>query len=109
MKLDIRAAALAAGSIATLVYAICTAFCVLVPEPTVVYVTTVFFHIDVAGLYRPITLGNFIASLLGWGLGTAVVAGATAWLYNRLARSPVGETSTLARERDFAEAGRTPQ
>ena len=40
MKLDVRAAALAAGSIAVLVYALCTAFCVLVPESTVVYVTT---------------------------------------------------------------------
>lgn len=108
MKLDVRAAALAAGSIAALVYALCTAFCVLVPESTVVYVTTVFFHIDVTGLYRQITWGSFIASLLGWGLGTAVVAAATAWLYNRLARTPVGKTSTLASQRDFAEAGRAP-
>ncbi|MHB8863217.1 MAG: DUF5676 family membrane protein [Pirellulaceae bacterium] len=87
MKLDVRAAALAAASITALVYALCTAFCVLVPERTVVYVTTVFFHIDVSGLYRQITWGSFIASLLGWGLGTAVVAGAMAWLYNRLART----------------------
>ncbi len=108
MKLDVRAAALAAGSIAALVYALCTAFCVLVPDPTVDYVTTVFLHIDVAGLYRPITWGSFIVSLLGWGLGTAVVAAATAWLYNRLARTPVGETSTLVSQRDFAEAGRAP-
>jgi len=108
MKLDVRAAALAAGSIAALVYALCTAFCVLVPEPTVVYVTTVFLHIDVTGLYRPITWGSFVVSLLGWGLGTAVVAAATAWLYNRLARMPVGQTSTLASQRDFAEAGRAP-
>jgi hypothetical protein len=72
----------------------------------VVSLTTVFFHIDVTGLFRPITWGSFLASLLGWGLGTAVVAGATAWLYNRLARTPVGETSTLASQRDFAAAGR---
>jgi len=109
MKFDVRAAALATGSIAALIYALCTAFCALVPEPTVVYVTTIFFHIDVAGLYRPITLENFIVSLLGWGLGTAVVAGAIAWLYNRLVRTPAREPKTLASERDFAEAGRTPQ
>ena len=101
MKLDVRAAALAAGSIAILVYALCTAFCVLVPESTVVYVTTVFFHIDVSGLYRQITWGSFIASLLGWGLGTAVVAGATAWLYNRLARKDA-EGSQFARRKDVA-------
>lgn len=108
MKLDVRAAALAAGSISALVYALCTAFCVFVPESTVVYVTTVFFHIDVTGLYRQITWGSFIAGLLGWGLGTAIVAAATAWLYNRLARTPVGETSTLTCQREFAEAGRAP-
>ena len=107
MKLDVRAAAVAAGSIAALVYSLCTAFCVFVPESTVAYVTTVFFHIDVTGLYRQITWGSFIASLLGWGLGTALATGTTAWLYNRLARTPVSETSTLASQRDFAETGRS--
>jgi len=91
MKLDVRAATVSAGSIAALVYALCTAFCVLVPESTLVDVTTVFFHIDVTGLYRQITWGSFIASLLGWGLGTGVLAGAMAWLYNRLARAAVGD------------------
>jgi hypothetical protein len=105
MKLDVRAAAVAAGSIAALAYALCTAFCVLVPEPTVAYLTKVFFHIDVTGLYRQITWGGFIASLLGWGLGTAVMAGAAAWLYNRLARTEA-KRSSPASERDFAAAGR---
>ncbi|WP_339688028.1 DUF5676 family membrane protein [Gimesia maris] len=91
MKLGVRAAALSAGSITALVYALCTAFCVLVSESTLAYVTTVFFHIDVSGLYRPITWESFIVSLLGWSLGTDVVAGAMAWLYNRLARTPVYE------------------
>jgi len=86
VKLSVRAAALAAGRIAIVVYALSTAFCVFVPEPTVANVTTVFQHSDVSGLYRQTTWGSFIASLLGWGPGTAVVAGATAWLYNRLAR-----------------------
>jgi hypothetical protein len=36
MKLDVRAAAVATGNMAVLVYALCTAFCILVPEPTVV-------------------------------------------------------------------------
>jgi hypothetical protein len=35
MKLDVRAAVVATGNIAALVYAFCTAFCILVPEPTV--------------------------------------------------------------------------
>jgi hypothetical protein len=106
MKLDVRAAALAAGSIAALAYALCTAFCALVPESTVAYLTTVFIHIDVTGLYRQITWGSFFASLLGWGLGTAIVAGATAWLYNRLARTEGGASHVVSRQ-DFASTGRT--
>lgn len=87
MKLDVRAAAVAAGSIAALAYALCTAFCVLTPESNVVQLTTAFLHIDITGIYRQVTWGSFIVSLLGWGLGTAIMAGATAWLYNRLART----------------------
>jgi hypothetical protein len=106
MKLDVRAAAVAAGSIAALAYALCTAFCVLVPESTVVYLTTAFLHFDVTGLHLQITWGSFIASLLGWGLGTAVAAGATAWLYNRLARGEA-ESASPVRRQDFASTGRT--
>jgi hypothetical protein len=105
MKLDVRAAALAAGSIAALVYALCTAFCALVPEPTVVYLTTAFLHVDITGLYRQLTWGTFVIGLLGVGLGTGVVVGATAWLYNRLARTEVAR-SLPASQQDFAAAGR---
>ena len=91
MKLDVRAPPPPGRGETNPPPPLCTAFCVLVPESTVVYVTTVFVHIDVAGLFRQITWGSFIASLVGWGMGTAVVAGATAWLYNRLARAAVGE------------------
>lgn len=87
MKLDIRAAALAAGGIAALAYALCAAFFALVPESTAVYVTVGVLHIDITGLSRQLSLGTFVVGLLVWGLGTAVVAGAMAWLYNRLART----------------------
>lgn len=107
MKLDVRAAAMAAGSIAALVYALCTAFCALVPESTVVYLTAIFLHIDITGLYRQITWGTFVAGLLGAGLGTAALAGATAWLYNRLARTEA-ERPASASQRDFAASGRAP-
>jgi hypothetical protein len=100
MKFDVRAAALAVGSITVLVYTLCTVFCVLVPESTLVYVTTLLFHIDVTGLYRHITWGSFIVSLLGWGLGMAFMAGVTAWLYNLAARTSVGKTTTLAGQGD---------
>ena len=104
MKLDVRAAALAAGSIAALLYALCTAFCALVPESTLVSLTTPFLHIDITGLYRQVTWGTFVIGLLGYGLGTAIVAGMTAWLYNRLARAEAA--SQVVRRQDFASTGR---
>ena len=107
MKLDVRAAALAAGTIAALAYALCTAFCTLVPESTVVYLTTTVLHIDITGLYRQNTRANFIAGLLGVGLGTAAVAGATAWLSIRLVRTSAGVSLSASRS-DIANIGRVP-
>jgi hypothetical protein len=107
MKLDVRAAAVAAGSIAALAYALCTAFCTLVPEPTVAYFTTAFLHFDIAGLHRQITWETFVLGPLGAGLAATAMAGATAWLYNRLARGEA-ERTLPASEQDFAAAGRAP-
>jgi hypothetical protein len=89
MKLDVRAAAVAAGSIAALAYALCTAFCAVAPESTVAYLGTAFFHVDLTGLYRQMIWGTFVIGLVGTGVGTGIVVGATAWLYNRLARNEV--------------------
>ena len=105
MKLDVRAAALAVGGIAALAYALCTVFCVVVPESTVVYLSTAFFHVDLTGIYRPITWDTFIIGLLGYGLGMAVVAGATTWVYNRLARTEA-ERPLSANQRNFAATGK---
>ena len=106
MKLDVRAAALAAGSIAALVYALCSAFCALVPESTVVNFTTDFLHIDITGLYRQITWRILVVGLLGWTLGMAVVAGSMAWFYNRLARTKA-EKSQVVRRENLVSTGRT--
>ena len=107
MKLDVRAAALATGGIAALAYALCTVLCVVLPESTVADLGTALFHVDLTGLYRQITWGIFLGGLLGSGLGMAVMAGATAWLYNRLTRREA-ETSSSSSERAFAAAGREP-
>lgn len=107
MRLDVRAAAAAAGVVAALAYALCTAFCAVVPESTVADLVVVFLHIDLTGLYRQISWWTFGAGLLGSGLGTAIVAGAMAWLYNRLARAEV-QGSLLANQKGFAGTGRTP-
>jgi hypothetical protein len=39
------------------------------------------------GCFFLVDRGIFVARLLGWTLGTAIVVGATAWLYNELART----------------------
>ena len=105
MKLDVRAAAMAAGGIAALAYALCTVFCAVVPESTVAYLGTAFFHVDLTGLYRQMTWGTFVIGILEAGVGTSVVVGATAWLYNRLARGEA-EKPLPANPRDFATSGR---
>ena len=107
MKLDVRAAALATGGIAALAYTICTVLCVVLPESTVAALGTALFHVDLTGLYRQITWGIFLGGLLGSGVGMAAMAGSTAWLYNRLARTET-ETSSSSGQRDFAAAGRAP-
>lgn len=107
MKLDVRAAALAAGAIAALAYACCTAFCAVVPESTVAYLSTAFLHVDLTGLYRQTSWGTFFTGFLGSGLGMAALAGATAWLYNRLARTGT-ERPLSPSQRDFTAAGRAP-
>lgn len=104
MKFDVRAAAVAAGSISALFYALCTAFFALVPEPTAVYVTASVLHIDSTGLNRQMTLGTVVVGLLVWTLGTATAVGTAAWLYNRLVQTePQG--SMVARRENVVGAG----
>jgi hypothetical protein len=104
MKLDVRAAALAAGSIAALAYALCTVFCAVTPESVVVYLGTAFFHVDLTGLYRQMTWGTFVIGILEATVGTGIMIAATAWLYNRLARMDV-EKPLSAKQGEFPAGG----
>jgi hypothetical protein len=85
MKLDIRAVALAVGSVSAAVYAICAFFVAVAPGPTTAAFSCLF-HVDLTGIARPITWGSFLAGLLATGLGMALLAGVTVWVYNRLVR-----------------------
>lgn len=85
MKLDIRAAAVAAGIVSAAVYAVCAFFVAVAPKATM-DIFGCLFHLDLSGIARSITWGSFVAGLLATGLGTALLAGVTAWLYNRLVR-----------------------
>ena len=83
MKLNVRAFAIAAAVIAAAMDAICAFFVAVAPKQT-----TAFFgyltHQDLSVIPRSLTWGSFCIGLVEWAVGAAIVAGAGAWLYNRL-------------------------
>jgi hypothetical protein len=85
MKLDIRAFALAVGGVTAAGFTICAFFVAVAPEATRAFFSYLF-HIDLTGMASTISWGSFFAGLLGTGLGMAILAGAVAWIYNRLFR-----------------------
>lgn len=85
MKLDLRAFAMASALMAAILFILCTFFVFIAPKETTAVAGHVI-HADLSGIVRSLTWGNFFGGLLGWTVGTAIVAGATAWLYNRLVR-----------------------
>jgi hypothetical protein len=85
MKLDIRAFAIASAIVAAILFVVCAFFVAIAPKETTA-VAGHLIHADLSGIMRSLTWGNFFGGLVGWTFGTAIVAGATAWLYNRLAR-----------------------
>lgn len=85
MKLDVRALALASGTVAAALFALCALFVALAPEATV-WATRELFHVSVSSP-PTITWGGFLAGLVFWFFGTAAAAAALASLFNRWARS----------------------
>ncbi len=83
MQLNIRAFALAVGSITAAAFTICAFFVAVAPEATAAFIGYLL-HINLSGLTRAISWGSFFAGLLGVGIGMALWTGAVAWIYNRL-------------------------
>jgi hypothetical protein len=83
MRLDTRALAIAAGTIAAVLFTICALAVALAPGPT-----TAFFgylvHMDFSALPRTLTAASFIGGLIIWTVGTALTFGLVATIYNRL-------------------------
>jgi hypothetical protein len=81
MKLEARSLALASGTVAATLFALCSLFVVLAPEAAV-WATRELFHVAVAS---PPTLTGvgFVAGLVFWFVGAAASAAALAGLYNR--------------------------
>lgn len=86
MKLDTRAFAIAAAIIAAALFLICAFFVAVAPEQTTNFAGHLI-HLDLRGLTRSLTWGNFIGGLVCWTLGTGLVAAVAAGVYNRLART----------------------
>jgi small-conductance mechanosensitive channel len=92
MKLNPRAFGLAAGLTAAALSAVCALFVALAPQIAMGLLSDVV-HADFTGLTRNVTVGNFFAGVLFWGIGTGLVFAFAGWLYNRLSpttpRAPV--------------------
>ena len=86
MKLDTRAFAIAAAIVAAALFLICAFFVAVAPEATTRFAGHLI-HLDLSGLSRSLTWGNFFGGLVCWTFGTGFVGAALAWFYNRLARA----------------------
>lgn len=84
MRLDTKAFAIAAGIVAAVLFTLCAAFVAIAPGTATALFGAVL-HLDLSTLARRVTLGSFVGGLVFWTIGTAVVFGAAAAIYNRLA------------------------
>lgn len=82
--LDPRAFGVAAGGIAALLSALCALLLTLAPTATRA-VLGLLIHSDASGMPVVVTWTSAIVSIAGWGIGTGLVFGAAAGVYNRLA------------------------
>jgi hypothetical protein len=89
MKLDTRAFAIAAATIAAALFVICAFFVAVAPEQTTNFAGHLI-HADLSGFTRSLTWGNFFGGLVCWTFGEGIVAAALAEVYNRLARAGAG-------------------
>lgn len=81
MKLNVRALALASGTIASALFVLCALFVAVAPGATI-WATRELFHVAVASA-PSITWTGFVVGLIFWYILTAVTAAAWAALYNR--------------------------
>jgi len=84
MTLNVRGIAVALGTTTAAFFILCSLLYMAVPGA--VGWSTRLFHIDVSGILQPITPGDVIVGAICWGVLLAVIGGAAAWLYNRLAQ-----------------------
>lgn len=84
MKLNVRALSFASGIVSAVSFVVCALAVAVSPGLTSRFFSYVF-HVDLTGLSRTITWGNFFGGMLLFSVGVAIFVGLTAWCYNRLA------------------------
>ena len=94
MKLNTRAFALAAGLTAAALFVVCALFVAIAPSAATALFSNVL-HLDLTGLARPLTLGSFVGGLIFWGLGTTLVFGVAAVLYNWLSGGEAARPASI--------------
>jgi len=70
--------------VAAALFTICALAVAVAPDQTTV-LAGYLIHMNLSGMARTVTLGSFVGGLIIWTLGTAIVFGSTAAIYNRLA------------------------
>jgi hypothetical protein len=95
MRLNAPLFGIAAGIVAAVLFTICALAVAIAPAPTT-GLASYLIHMDLSGMARRLTLGSFIGGLVIWTVGTAIVFGSAAAIYNRL----------VARQPERAAAGR---
>ena len=98
MSLDPRAFGLAAGATAAALFTICALIVAVVPGAATGFFGYIL-HLDLTGLARPVTVGNFVGGLLAWTIGVGIVFGLAGVCYNRLlpVRQAVGRVDATQR------------
>lgn len=83
--IDSRSFGIAAGAAAGIVFVLCAAAIAIAPMTAAAFFGYVM-HADLAQIARAMTVGGFVVGLLFWSIGTGLVFGLGATIYNRLIR-----------------------
>jgi hypothetical protein len=94
-SLDVRAFGLAAGTIASVISAVCAVALLIAPDATRA-LAGYLIHSDLSGLAVSVTWGSVLTGVIGWGLIAGLAFSAVAGLYNRFSGAARAERSTLA-------------
>ena len=83
MRIEARLFGIAAGVAAAVLYTLCALLVAVAPD-TATNVFGFVMHMDLSGVARPISLAGYLCGVAFWGIGTGLVFGFAAGLYDWL-------------------------